>query len=385
MSSVKQEGDSKRACIGDEGRPKRVFLIMEPVYEPEDTKHCLPDPPADRKPIRFAAGVPPPNWSAFCESPSRTGQQLFDQLIDQMADQLAVQLIDQMADVIVVHGDGCKDGLIAAAVARDAGFAGPILAWSLKDGDAPELKDKRVAFVDCCPEARHLDRWQTKDFIVIDHHPRAGERHKEGDARVCYKPDHCGASLLRWCLGKNLAPLDDADDHLVYAAVAGDTWIHSVFPDWDVVYDWMDANVHRRGPHQCITCIRRARRNLAAYVTEEDRTRTEAIRAEIRDLSARVVRRVHKPSGQGCWLVPCDNYAIVSRLGAFIVAPEARRLDIAVMHAPQADGRIKLMARAHVDSVLELARKFCEAHGGGGHGNAAGCLVTQDEFASMFV
>ena len=144
-----------------------------------------------------------------------------------------------------------------------------------------------------------------------------------------------------------------------------------MFPDWDVVYDWMDANVHRRGPHQCITHSPRAA-TLAAYVTEEDRTRTEAIRARDPRPVPRVVRRVHKPSGQGCWLVPCDNYAIVSRLGAFIVAPEARRLDIAVMHAPQADGRIA--DGAPTSTRCSSWRKFCEAHGGGDTATQRGVL-----------
>ncbi len=341
----------------------RVFSIMEPVYEPEDTQGCLADPPADRPPVRFAEGD------------------------DQASDLMQALTGDALgwgmhnADVVVVHGGGCKDGLVAAALVRDSGYTGPILAWSLKDGDAPALKGKDVVFVDCCPEASQLRRWEARCSVVIDHHPRA--RELSDDPCVVYKDGHCGASLLRWWLGAKAAEPFGADD-LVRATIAGDTWKHTVFPDWDVLYDWMDTHVHARGPHRCVTCIRRLRCQPSRYVTDDDYKRTVAIRARIAELSGAAVRRTDKRSGQVCWLVQCDDYAIVSRLGETVVQPEERRLDIAVMHTVKADGCVKLMARAHADSELELARKFCRQYGGEGHGNAAGCVVTKDEFDAMF-
>ncbi len=353
------ESDTKRTRT-DTGPPARVFPIMEPVYEPADTSACLAEPPADRPLFAFAPGAGACDMKVFSEVP------------------LSLQ---DGTDVVVVHGGGCKDGLVAAAIVRDSGYTGPILAWSLKDGDAPELKDKDVTFVDCCPEQRHLKRWGTKSALIIDHHPRARELSE--DPHVVYMPDHCGASLLRWWLGAQAAE-PFGDDDLVRAAVAGDTWAHAFFPDWDVLYDWMDAHLHARAYHRCITCLRRLRRCPARYVTDEDRARTAAIRARLQDLAGRVTRRTDKRSGQVCWLVPCDDYTLVSRLGEVVVQPEERRLDIAVMHTVQQDGRVKLMARAHVDSTLEMARKFCVQYGGEGHGNAAGCTVTKDEFATMF-
>ena len=287
-------------------------------------------------------------------------------------------------DVAVVHGP-CRDGWLCAAILRDSGFQGRILSWNLQPCETAALAGKRVLFVDCCPALALIQGWKAASYLIIDHHPTALERLDAGEPHILYDPSHCGASLLlAWQHG-----VSQKSSELVYAVLAYDTNSPAVFPDRNVVYDWLDATVHRDRSRLCVQCGVRLLRapDLSRYIREADRLRTAELEKSVDRLCERAVRRVDARTKLACWIVECDNYALINRFGENVLSDIDREKDVALVYRRGADDKPnekdKFILSARCRDGLDLARQLCVAYGGNGHGAAAGCQMTKAELDAL--
>lgn len=280
-----------------------------------------------------------------------------------------------LVQTVVVHSP-CYDGLASAIAAY---MFNPNIEFFLVNHQelarlGPLLHEKRVLFLDICPNPESISSWGMADFAVIDHHVSAERSMVSLEVEHKYFNHDRSACALAWAY---FFPQHNVPG-LFLAVEARDLWKQETIENCQVILAGLR---HLAG--NCLGCwleymVSEHRRELlmAGRILEEsreDRVGSYVVKAQRRRLL-----------GLTAWVVNCTDRSCYSDVGAELVKIQGREADISMTMTYNPSGHEWWCSLRSKDGVGPDVSAMCAHLGGGGHRHAAGFVWNSPDIEKLF-